>query len=998
MSKIEEASEQIRQLAQESIVEQLSKSNEAETRLLLIDRVLAILGWPLDEYKPEQATSNGGYTDYRLTIDGHPRLIVEAKRFGLNLPLPKTLSQPQYKNSFLSKSCGDDITALLDQCRRYCSDCGVRYAVATTGKVWIILVGFIDGLAWGNLQSFVFHSLADVATRFSLFYDLISRDAVRRSSLEDHFGSTILVKPTTAIRPREDLTIGSDLDLMHDRGAAERFFDAFMGDLTRESRADMLQRCYVSNREIEEFTRDLRTLLEYDAVLDEQEDPVKDVDEEKLRKAIEEQWSGEAPRTILLAGRIGAGKSTFIHRFVRSQATAKNTVCVVIDLINRAARQGEQTETEVQAISELILNDLFGRFREKFDPFDPSVLRACFRQQVEQFKARHPELLRRREEDYLLAEEEYLNRLCEDKFKHLAGYAQFLRNKKYKLWIALDNIDQGTYSYQEFVYAFAHQLSSESKAVTLITLREDTFLEAVEAGFLNVRSSDLVFRLNPPELRQVIAKRRRYVDHLVEHGRVPRALSLSKTFVRALSWHLKVLFLGQDDRLRRYVSALSLGNLRDSLQLIEDYYTSSHSLFHGLYQQYAEDYEEGLPDDDWVDLASEHAHFIQALMLRNGWTYDEKESRIYNLFAVGTEEQSSHFIALAILAYLSRERVSPKNTVQVRQLCQELLFFGYPRHHVESVARRMLGDSLLFSPRVSVGMSRRKELPELTSEAKVGISAKGYYFLTQLAGDAYYQVRAAEDTIWYDEERASAFIRELRESFSAQQSNDPDDLLIASGAREVFFQYLKRAWLHECQVNQARVNISWARVVNNIVEERVFGTQLTRSVHNQESTTSPHVETGPVQQSIVPVVPKQLRHKSDKADNVQLSIFPELTDTTEQGFQKAADSLGPMPENTKVHRSVYLFRVLWALEVASRAGLSPIRASTIAQVINSYGTVGVEATNVAKFLRNQRQSAEFTHFWRESPLGFYALSNLGREFLLSQLEDRRVINPQETTT
>lgn len=100
MSKIEEASEQIRQLAQESIVEQLSKSNEAETRLLLIDRVLAILGWPLDEYKPEQTTSNGGYTDYRLTIDGQPRLIVEAKRFGLNLPLPKTLSQPQYKIPF----------------------------------------------------------------------------------------------------------------------------------------------------------------------------------------------------------------------------------------------------------------------------------------------------------------------------------------------------------------------------------------------------------------------------------------------------------------------------------------------------------------------------------------------------------------------------------------------------------------------------------------------------------------------------------------------------------------------------------------------------------------------------------------------------------------------------------------------------------------------------------------------------------------------------------
>jgi len=982
--KMEEASERMWQLVNDPAVGRLQEANEAETRLLLVDRVLGILGWPADEYKPEAPIAGGGYTDYRLTVDRQQRLIVEAKKYGRILPLPKVLKGQQYSNSFLIKSCGEELTALLDQCLKYCQRCGIRYAVATTGSVWIVLVGFVDGLEWGNLHSYVFHSLEDAATRFSLFYDLISRDAVRNNSLEEHFGSAILVKPSVAIRPRDRLEIPDEAIAVPHRGELTRFFDTFMGDLTHPERSDMLEHCYVSSREIEEFSSDLQALLEYDAVLDEQEKPVAELDEDQLRKAIEYQWNTGIPKTILIAGRIGAGKSTFVQRFVKEQATAKSTVCVVVDLINRAARRADQTEREVQAIAALVLDQLFERFHEAFDPFDPSVLRACFRKEVDQFKSRKQVLLQRREEEYLLAEEQYLHELCADKYKHLVGYAQFLRKKRYKLWIALDNIDQGTYSYQEFVYAFAHQLSTESGSVTLITLREDTFLEAVEAGFLNVRSSDVVFRLNPPELRQVIAKRRRYIDYLLKHNKVPRVLGLSKTFVGALNWHLKALFLGQDDRLRRHVSALSLGNVRDSLQLIEDYYTSFHSRFHGFYQRSLEHQEEDLPAGDALDLAAEHAHFIQALMLRNGWSYDERESHIYNLFAAEAEEQSSHFVAPAILAYLSRGKASPKNTAQLRQLYRDFSSFGYPRHHVEGMTKRLLRASLLFSPGIPVGMSRKQDVPDLTGDAKVGISAKGYYFLTQLAADAYYQVRAAEDTVWYDEEKALAFTRELRDSFSLQQANDPDDLLTASDARQVFYDYLKRSWLRESQAHQARTQAAWARVVSNIVEERVFGTQLTRSLYSQDGPPAPGPDVATESQVPLPRLPRRALKAPPPVETVQLTLLGQETDH-DQAFRRAAQSLGAMPQGGKIRNSTYLLKVLWALEVAARAGVAPIRASIITQVINEYGGGSIEATNVARFMRNQRQTTQFTHLWKESPGGYFAISTGGREMIMERV-------------
>ena len=216
-SHIEAAAKRMQNLANNDINNKLHGKNEATTRLLIIDEVLDILGWSKTEYNPEQITSTGGYTDYRLTIDGQPRLIVEAKRIGLFEPLPRTLQNTDYANSFLHNSCGSEMQMLLLQCQRYCIDCGIPYAIATTGEVWVILVGFKYGVEWGKLRSFVFHSLKDVSQRFSDFYGLISRRAVLHNSLEEKFGSMVVIKPNAAIRPREAITNLSDVGSISDR-------------------------------------------------------------------------------------------------------------------------------------------------------------------------------------------------------------------------------------------------------------------------------------------------------------------------------------------------------------------------------------------------------------------------------------------------------------------------------------------------------------------------------------------------------------------------------------------------------------------------------------------------------------------------------------------------------------------------------------------------------------------------------------------------------------
>ena len=101
------AAEQMEKLLDKDFAGRLQDANEAKTRLLVVDEVLQILGWAKEEYNPEEKTSVGGYTDYLLTIGGQPRLIVEAKRYGIVDPLPVNLHRPEYYNSSLFKNCAE---------------------------------------------------------------------------------------------------------------------------------------------------------------------------------------------------------------------------------------------------------------------------------------------------------------------------------------------------------------------------------------------------------------------------------------------------------------------------------------------------------------------------------------------------------------------------------------------------------------------------------------------------------------------------------------------------------------------------------------------------------------------------------------------------------------------------------------------------------------------------------------------------------------------------
>ncbi|GHO53261.1 hypothetical protein [Ktedonobacter robiniae] len=996
MSIVEDAAAKMNLLVESEVIRKLQGANEAKTRLLIIDEVLSILGWSKDEYEPEQVTTIKSYTDYRLTIDGQPRLIVEAKRVGAVNPLPKNIQSRQYANSFLFNNYGPEMKMLLDQCINYCIHCGIPYALATTGEIWIVMPCFKLGEEWGKLKSLVFHSLKDIRNKFGEFYGLLSREAIKNNSLEEHFGKMMLIEPTVAIHPRDFIDSIPETKQIQQKQIIRAFFNNFMADITQPGQSKMLQQCYVDSYELNEFSRELQQILQYDAVIEESDLSMEEVDQTTLENELEIQSDSGNPKTILLVGNVGAGKSTFVHRFVKFDRP-KQHICTIVNLINDAIANISQGREEEQRLADKVLTSLAQQFQDKLDPYAPAVLRGCFADRLGRFKKQKQILFQKDPDKYSLEEEDYLYGLSNDKYDHLVGYIRFARKKRYKVWVAFDNVDRGSDSYQQFIYSFAHQLCNDAKCVTLITLRQDTFLEAQEAGFLDVRSTDIVFQLKSPEFRQIISKRRKYIDRITNSGELPKLFKPYFQLINLLNLHIKHLLLQEDDFIRLFITAFSLNNIRYGLAMLANYYTSSHATFHEFYDKCKEVTPLNL--DFKFNYELENNRFLQALMLTDGWWFEEKKSDVFNIFSVDRFEKVSHFLMLRILAYLSLKvnYTSSRYSVKYEKIKSDLVFLGYQSHHVNNATLKLLYAGLLISPSLPATSitEMRSEIPDpLPADTKIALSAKGYYYLQKLVSNRYYQTRVGEDMIWYNEEFAKRYIECLRDTFDAQTSGY-DDTLQATDARETFIDYLKWSWLEEVQANNIRqTNKDWAQVINSLVERKVFGENFSnlsfiqankrKSLENSEELLDEFYSN----YSDLQTYDKSWTiQNTSKESPFQMPLFEDETIDYEQVILDAVQSLGSLPKGLKTKKISYVIRILWALEIAFRVGLGPLQAKEIANLIRTYGKEYISIRSVVSFFQDQKKyEGEYQEFWREEPIGFYTINASGQKILISQLE------------
>jgi hypothetical protein len=100
MEPIDVAAERLDDLISEIAGYKNTIHSEEDTRLKVLNPMFhEVLGWPMKEISTEERSGKSGFIDYKLTVNGLARLVVEAKRDGRELGLEPHTAGRAYKLS-----------------------------------------------------------------------------------------------------------------------------------------------------------------------------------------------------------------------------------------------------------------------------------------------------------------------------------------------------------------------------------------------------------------------------------------------------------------------------------------------------------------------------------------------------------------------------------------------------------------------------------------------------------------------------------------------------------------------------------------------------------------------------------------------------------------------------------------------------------------------------------------------------------------------------------
>jgi hypothetical protein len=99
--------------------------------------------------------------------------------------------------------------------------------------------------------------------------------------------------------------------------------------------------------------------------------------------------------------------------------------------------------------------------------------------------------------------------------------------------------------------------------------------------------------------------------------------------------------------------------------------------------------------------------------------------------------------------------------------------------------------------------------------------------------------------------------------------------------------------------------------------------------------------------------------------------------------EAAAPTLRPLGQKESMDGSVWVPRILWALEFAKLRDLGPQSASDISRVLGEHSGLNVPSPNVARAFRDRKQQG--ASYWKEVDSQRYEISRAGSAALRKQL-------------
>ncbi|OYU84048.1 MAG: AAA family ATPase [Flavobacterium sp. BFFFF2] len=621
--------------------------NEADTRFQIIDTILVeILKWPKNTITNEKYIE-GNRADYVLKDkNDRPLIIIESKKNGVYFELPLTVnSKEPFEKISIEKLLTDDaIKEAILQVKEYAEDLLCNYAAICNGKVWIIFRIHSNQKPWKKLPAYVIKDIDYFEKNLTAATNLLGYHAVNTS---DSLGTNIGVTKKTyseIFYPKNNITAyNTPVNSNNYAGSLKTISLKYLGPIP-ESDKDFMDFCYVTNKGLyDSLQKDMQGFLHDSLTPYFRNLGFRDFSDDKQGGAfgfrIAEIIKKEKLNNVMiLFGGRGAGKSTFIKRFLYHTQPIEIKMHSQVGLITLlySAQTKEQLSEEI--------------WQKLLESIDTTNIRNGTRGQVLDLFANEFDIYKRQilaelqetDSDYQKLVRDFISTSLKDTKLVCEKISLKWKDKNKALVIFIDNMDQLPPELQDVCFLTAGEISDKLSCLAIVSMREERYAEASSRGVLDAYQSP-GFHLSSPVITEVIIKRIDYIlDKLTFTVDIDSEFGIKET--RELNTLVAFLNICKNQLIKKtsplsyFLRYATHGDVRQALEFFKGFLTSGYT-----------NINEMAPHPNWVFQVHQ---VVKPMMIPNRFFYDERSSKIPNLYQLRNDTDSSHFTGLRILNYL----------------------------------------------------------------------------------------------------------------------------------------------------------------------------------------------------------------------------------------------------------------------------------------------------------------------------------------------------------
>lgn len=736
------------------------KLNEAETRFKIIDDILEkYLKWPKSHTSVEVIIEDNR-ADYVLKSKvNRPVLIIETKRVGEYFELPINIKNTDsFQKITIDKLLTDEnIKKAINQVKEYCEDLLCPFGAITNGAVWIIFkINATNQKPWKKLPAIVIKNLDFFEYEYTKAINLLGYTSIiENSSLQNNIG--INKKSYSEVFfPKQKITAyDSPVNSNKYAGPLSALARKYFGPIPA-SDSEFMNNCYVSNKghhdnlqkNIHGFLHDsLTPFLKNQGFREFTDDKAGGAFGIEISKIIKQE---NLDNVMILFGGRGSGKSTFLKRFlfhVKPQDILLYSEIALIDLIDSSQdptslsielweriRKGIDKKNVAAGSRE----DILKLFAAEFEIYSKQILIG-----LDESSEEYQKLVRL----FLVEKMDDTKLFCEK-----ISLTYKIRNRG--LIIFLDNMDQLIPELQDVCYLTAVEIAKKLSCLVIISMREERYFRAKVNGVLDAYHTP-GYHLSAPVIPEVIIKRINYVveklkftaDVDIKYGiHYDNDLFTIIKFLNICTYQLKK----KDSHLSNFLRFATHGDVRQALEFFKGFITSGYTNITEISQH-----------PYWTFQIHQ---VIKPMMIPDRIFYDEKLSKIPNLFRLRNDNNSSHFTGIRILHELVQYGISnPTGFIDSKLFVQ-----GFEeKYYLKEDCEKHLGT---FMRNGLVEASNRIELFDDKVD-QIKVTAYGQYVYNTLAFNFAYIDLVCLDCGVFSEELSNYLSKSANEESKLKQSN-----------------------------------------------------------------------------------------------------------------------------------------------------------------------------------------------------------------------------------